>query len=50
LTTIFWESEVEIGIYGVHPNILQGVGSDFVGKADSTSLLLQIDNGTAILR
>mmetsp|Transcript_8671 Transcript_8671/g.20432 ORF Transcript_8671/g.20432 Transcript_8671/m.20432 type:complete len:240 (+) Transcript_8671:2452-3171(+) len=40
---------MDVGVDRVHSHILKGVGSDLIGQADATALLLQVNDGTPIL-
>src|SRR6266403_2991565 len=41
------EPELEVGLHGVEPSVLQRVGADLVGEPDATALLMQIDEHAA---
>mmetsp|Transcript_22474 Transcript_22474/g.64618 ORF Transcript_22474/g.64618 Transcript_22474/m.64618 type:complete len:363 (-) Transcript_22474:750-1838(-) len=49
LSAILGEAEVDVGVDRVHSHILKGVGSDLIGQADATPLLLQVNDGTPML-
>mmetsp|Transcript_26359 Transcript_26359/g.55051 ORF Transcript_26359/g.55051 Transcript_26359/m.55051 type:complete len:225 (-) Transcript_26359:265-939(-) len=40
---------MRIGVDGIESHVLEGVGGNFVRDADATALLLEVDDGTAII-
>ena len=49
LSSIVWKMECTIGLDGIQSCFLCSIDSDFVGKTDSTSFLLKIDNDTFVV-
>ena len=44
VTEVFLEAELEVGLNGVASAVLQRVGADFVGEADTAAFLVHVDD------
>mmetsp|Transcript_10583 Transcript_10583/g.25333 ORF Transcript_10583/g.25333 Transcript_10583/m.25333 type:complete len:601 (+) Transcript_10583:406-2208(+) len=49
ITAVFGESQVEVGVHGIHALVLQRIGRHLVGQTNSPSFLLEINHATTLL-